>query len=100
MNANIPSVTLSEAKTILKALAHEQSVPLLSPPGIGKTDAVHQAAANVGLPCRSLLGTQLAPEDISGIPRYGQSRRNPCQKERARKVLDMLWGVIDIRTII
>lgn len=63
------SVTLSQAKSLIKSLAHEQSLLLLSPPGVGKSDIVAQAAAEANLPCRSLLGTQIAPEDVSGIPR-------------------------------
>lgn len=59
MNANIPSVTLSEAKTIIKALAHEQSVPLLSPPGAGKSGAVHQTAAD------ALIFGSVSPEDTA-----------------------------------
>ena len=69
MNDNYPTVTLSEAKSIIKSLAQKQSVLLLSPPGVGKSDSVMQAAADAGLECRSLLGTQIAPEDVSGIPR-------------------------------
>ena len=61
-------LTLSEAKLLIKTMAHEQSLLLLSPPGVGKSDIVLQAAAEAGLPCRSLLGTQIAPEDVSGIP--------------------------------
>jgi hypothetical protein len=51
---------------------------LLSPPGVGKSDTVYQAAAEAGLPCRSLLGTQIAPEDVSGIPRIVGERSVFC----------------------
>jgi hypothetical protein len=61
-------VTLSQAKALVSCAAHEQSFLILSPPGVGKSDAVAQAAEAAGLPCRSLLGTQLAPEDVSGVP--------------------------------
>lgn len=37
-------------------------------PGIGKSALVEKFAKDVGLPCVSLLGSQLAPEDIIGIP--------------------------------
>lgn len=37
-------------------------------PGIGKSALVEQFTREVGLPCVSLLGSQLAPEDIIGIP--------------------------------
>ena len=33
-------------------------------PGIGKSSIVEHFAQEVGLPCVSLLGSQLAPEDI------------------------------------
>ena len=56
----IPTVTIAEAKSIISAMAHKQSILLLSAPGVGKSDAVRQAAA-AGLECRSLLGTQIAP---------------------------------------
>lgn len=75
---NLPTVTLSQAKAIVKAMAHEQSVLLLSPPGVGKSDTIMQAAQEVGLPCRSLLGTQIAPEDVSGIPRIVGERSVFC----------------------
>src|SRR3954466_6025307 len=63
------TVTLSQARELIRCLAHEQSVLLLSPPGVGKSDVVRQAAAEAGLECKSLLGTQIAPEDVSGVPR-------------------------------
>ena len=59
-------------------MAHEQSFLLLSPPGVGKSEMVYQAAAEAGLPCRSLLGTQIAPEDVSGIPRIVGERSVFC----------------------
>lgn len=37
-------------------------------PGIGKSSIVEKFAESVGLPCVSLLGSQLAPEDIIGVP--------------------------------
>jgi MoxR-like ATPase len=74
----VVTVTLSQAKTLIRTLAHEQSLLLLSPPGVGKSDAVAQAATAVGLPCRSLLGTQIAPEDVSGIPRIIGDRSVFC----------------------
>ena len=48
MNSNMPTVTLSQAKSIIKALAREQSVLLLSAPGVGKSDIVSQAAVEAG----------------------------------------------------
>ena len=75
---NVPQVTLGEAKKIVSALAATQSVLLLSPPGVGKSAAVRQAAEDAGLECRSLLGTQIAPEDVSGIPRIVGERSVFC----------------------
>lgn len=72
------TVTLSQAKSIVKTLAHEHGILLLSQPGVGKSDIVAQAAADAGLPVRSLLGTQIAPEDVSGIPRIVGERSVFC----------------------
>lgn len=76
--SDIPTVTLSEAKTLISCLAHRQSILLLSAPGVGKSDAVRQAADEAGLECKSLLGTQIAPEDVSGIPRIVGERSVFC----------------------
>jgi MoxR-like ATPase len=72
------TVTLSQAKELIRCLAHEQSLLLLSPPGVGKSDVVRQAAAEARLPCKSLLGTQIAPEDVSGVPRIIGERSVFC----------------------
>ncbi len=72
------TLTLSQAKALIRCMAHEQSLLLLSPPGVGKSDTVFQAAAEAGLPCRSLLGTQIAPEDVSGVPRIVGERSVFC----------------------
>ena len=37
-------------------------------PGIGKSAIVEEFAHSLGLECVSLLGSQLAPEDIIGVP--------------------------------
>lgn len=73
-----PETTLRQAKALMRCLAEEHSLLLLSAPGVGKSDAVAQAAADAGLPCRSLLGTQIAPEDVSGIPRIIGERSVFC----------------------
>ncbi len=74
----VESITLSQAKAMIKAMAHEHSLLLLSPPGVGKSDIVVQAAAEANLPVRSLLGTQIAPEDVSGIPKIVGNRSIFC----------------------
>jgi hypothetical protein len=71
-------VTLRQAKKLIQCMAHEQSFLLLSAPGIGKSEMVYEAAREVGLPCRSLLGTQIAPEDVSGVPRIIGERSVFC----------------------
>src|SRR4051794_37889023 len=38
------TITLGQAKSLIRGLAHEQSLLLLSPPGMGKSDTVVQAA--------------------------------------------------------
>lgn len=72
------TLTLFQAKKLIQCMAQEQSFLLLSPPGAGKSEMVYQAAAEANLPCRSLLGTQIAPEDVSGIPRIVGERSVFC----------------------
>lgn len=72
------AITLRQAKKLVQCMAHEQSFLLLAPPGVGKSDMVYQAAREAGLPCRSLLGTQIAPEDVSGVPRIVGERSVFC----------------------
>ncbi len=71
-------VTLRQAKKLIQCMAQEQSFLLLSAPGIGKSEMVYEAAREMGLPCRSLLGTQIAPEDVSGVPRIVGERSVFC----------------------
>ncbi len=71
-------VTLRQAKSLIKCMAQEQSFLLLSAPGVGKSEMVYEAAQEAGLPCRSLLGTQIAPEDVSGVPRIVGERSVFC----------------------
>lgn len=74
----VETVTLSQAKALLSCAAQEQSFLLLSPPGVGKSDMVAQAAREADLPCRSLLGTQIAPEDVTGVPHIVGERSVFC----------------------
>jgi hypothetical protein len=71
-------VTLKQAKKLIQCMAQEQSFLLLSAPGVGKSEMVYEAAREAGLPCRSLLGTQIAPEDVSGVPRIVGERSVFC----------------------
>src|SRR4029434_10887922 len=72
------TITLGQAKGLIRCLAGEQSLLLQGARGVGKTAIVAEAAAEAGLPCRSLLGTQIAPEDVSGIPRIVGERSVFC----------------------
>ena len=66
---NLPfSVTPTELFELLLNLAPIRPVFIWGAPGIGKSALVQKFADEVGLPCVSLLGSQLAPEDIIGIP--------------------------------
>lgn len=66
---NLPvTVTQEELSDILLNVAPVRPVFIWGAPGIGKSALVEKFAKDVGLPCVSLLGSQLAPEDIIGIP--------------------------------
>jgi hypothetical protein len=47
-------------------------------PGIGKSSIVERFADELGLPCVSLLGSQLAPEDIIGVPQIIEGKSVFC----------------------
>lgn len=67
---NLPmSVTSNEVAEILLNIATVRPVFLWGAPGIGKSALIEKFAGEVGMPCVSMLGSQLAPEDIIGIPR-------------------------------
>lgn len=63
------TLTQNELLDLLLNIAPVRPVFIWGAPGIGKSALVEQFAAQVGLPHVSLLGSQLAPEDIIGIPR-------------------------------
>ena len=66
---NLPySVNQTELLDLLLNIASIRPIFIWGAPGIGKSSLVEQFADEVGLPCVSLLGSQLAPEDIIGIP--------------------------------
>lgn len=67
---NLPfTVTQNELLDVLLTVAPKIPVFIWGAPGIGKSALVQKFADDVGMPCVSLLGSQLAPEDIIGIPR-------------------------------
>ena len=66
---NLPiTVNQEELLEILLNVAPSRPVFIWGAPGIGKSALVEKFASEVGLDCVSLLGSQLAPEDIIGIP--------------------------------
>lgn len=80
------SVTQNGLSEILLNIAPVRPVFIWGAPGIGKSALVEKFAEDVGLPCVSLLGSQLAPEDIIGIPRIsGETSEFLPPKMIARK---------------
>lgn len=66
---NLPvNVTQNELLEVLLNVAPNRPVYIWGAPGIGKSALVEKFAREVGMPCVSMLGSQLAPEDIIGIP--------------------------------
>jgi hypothetical protein len=62
------TLTPAQLSEFLLNVATRRPVFIWGPPGIGKSSLVQQFASDVGLPCVSLLGSQLAPEDLIGVP--------------------------------
>ena len=62
------TVTAKDLLEVLLNVAPVRPVFIWGAPGIGKSALVESFSKEVGLPCVSLLGSQLAPEDIIGIP--------------------------------
>ena len=84
---NLPiTVTQDDLLEILLNVAPSRPVFIWGAPGIGKSALVEQFASKIGLPCVSLLGSQLAPEDIIGIPQIkGETSEFLPPKMIARK---------------
>ena len=78
MNTSI-SLTQKQLSDFLLNVATVRPVFIWGPPGIGKSSLVQTFAAELGLECVSLLGSQLAPEDLIGVPQIvdGVSRFCP-----------------------
>jgi hypothetical protein len=75
------AITISQSQLIefLLNVAIVRPVFIWGAPGIGKSSLVEHFAHLVGLDCVSLLGSQLAPEDLIGVPQIidGVSRFCP-----------------------
>lgn len=84
---NLPyTVIASDLLDLLLNVAPTRPVFIWGAPGIGKSALVEEFASAVGLPCVSLLGSQLAPEDIIGIPQIrGETSEFLPPKMIARK---------------
>lgn len=77
------NVTITPARVpeLLLGLATVRPVFLWGAPGIGKSSLVRNFAASLGLERVSLLGTQLAPEDLIGVPQIRDGRSVFCPPE-------------------
>ena len=76
---NLPiSVDQKQLMDVLLNMSTVRPVFIWGPPGIGKSAIVEQFASDVGLECVSLLGSQLAPEDIIGVPQIVEGRSVFC----------------------
>jgi MoxR-like ATPase len=73
------TVTPAELPDLLLHVAVVRPVFVWGAPGIGKSSLVRAFADSLGLPCVTLVGTQLAAEDLIGVPelRDGRSRFAP-----------------------
>ena len=71
-------LTPTELSDFLLAVAPVRPVFIWGAPGIGKSALVERFAADVGMDCVSLLGSQLAPEDIIGVPRIENGVSHFC----------------------
>jgi len=77
MNSKI-TLTPKQLSEFLLHVAIVRPVFIWGPPGIGKSSLVAEFAESVGLPCVSLLGSQLAPEDIIGVPQIVEGKSRFC----------------------
>ena len=84
---NLPlTVDQAQLKEVLLNVGLVRPVFIWGAPGIGKSSIVEDFAAELGLPCVCLTGSQLAPEDIIGIPQIrGETSEFLPPKMIARK---------------
>ena len=72
------TVTQSQLLDFLLNVAVVRPVFVWGAPGIGKSALVQRFAEQVGIDCVSLLGSQLAPEDLIGVPRIEDGKSRFC----------------------
>jgi hypothetical protein len=77
MNSTI-TFTQKQLFEFLLNVAIVRPVFIWGPPGVGKSAIVQEFAHQLGLPCVSLLGSQLAPEDIIGVPQIEEGTSRFC----------------------
>jgi MoxR-like ATPase len=77
MNISL-SVNQTDLLDLLLNVATTRPVFIWGAPGIGKSSIVESFAASLGLPCISMLGSQLAPEDIIGVPQIVDGKSVFC----------------------
>jgi hypothetical protein len=75
------TITPAQLPAFLLDVAVVRPVFLWGAPGIGKSSLVRAFAETLGLECVSLLGTQLAPEDLIGVPQIHEGRSRFCPPE-------------------
>jgi len=72
------TVSQKELFDFLLNVAVARPVFIWGPPGVGKSAIVEQFADELEMTCVSLLGSQLAPEDIVGVPQIIDGRSRFC----------------------
>ena len=72
------AVTQKELVNFLLNVAIVRPVFIWGPPGIGKSSLVKEFTAKVGLDCVSMVGSQLAPEDLIGVPQIIDGKSHFC----------------------
>jgi len=72
------TLTQTQLSDFLLNVAIVRPVFIWGAPGIGKSSLVQEFAISVGLDCVTLLGSQLAPEDIIGVPRIIDGKSSFC----------------------
>ncbi|MBP6985019.1 MAG: AAA family ATPase [Alphaproteobacteria bacterium] len=75
---DIPVITQKDMVNFLLGVADKRPVFIWGPPGVGKSSIVEEYAAKMGLECISLLGSQLSPEDVMGVPQIVDGRIQFC----------------------
>jgi hypothetical protein len=71
-------VNQNQLVDVLLGIAAVRPVFIWGAPGIGKSSIVENFAGQMGLPCVSMLGSQLAPEDIIGVPQITDGKSVFC----------------------